>query len=195
MPRLLRWAYLAVLLLQCGHDVGAQPTDICGDQYPTQEDLSNCNTKVGLLVLLFWFAVGYSIFKCCRGTFKCCCKRNSGADQQHLLAAQSPFAPIQQQQQQQSMGTSFMARHSEMSAQFNTTASSGFDAEAPAAAPASKASDLTSALEGAQLSQFEDALRELGCTETSDLAEVQEEELVALGMKKIEVKRLMRLAQ
>eukprot|EP01046_Picozoa_sp_COSAG06_P014967 COSAG06_NODE_944_length_11374_cov_56.333392_3_plen_108_part_00 len=54
---------------------------------------------------------------------------------------------------------------------------------------------LTSALEGAQLSQFEDALWELGCTEATDLAEVQEEELVAMGMKKIEAKRLMRLAQ
>jgi hypothetical protein len=86
-----------------------------------------------------------------------------------------------------------------MSAQFNTTASSGFDVKAPsaqpAAVPASMASDLTSALEGAQLSQFEDALRELGCTEATDLAEVQEEELVAMGMKKIEAKRLMRLAQ
>ena len=53
---------------------------------------------------------------------------------------------------------------------------------------------LAFALEAAKLSQYEDALRELGCVEAADLAEVQEEELLELGMKRIEAKRLLRLA-
>ena len=43
------------------------------------------------------------------------------------------------------------------------------------AAPASSAADsLTSALEGAQLSQYEHALRELGCAEAADLVDLLE---------------------
>ena len=57
---------------------------------------------------------------------------------------------------------------------------------------ASTASDLTAALRGVQLLQYEEGLRELGCTDAADLVEVREEELLQLGMKRIEAKRLMR---
>lgn len=56
------------------------------------------------------------------------------------------------------------------------------------------AGDLSSALQGAKLSQYEHALRELGCALASDLAELEEVDLLEIGMKKIEVKRLKRLA-
>jgi hypothetical protein len=45
------------------------------------------------------------------------------------------------------------------------------------------------------LSQYEEALRELGCADAADLAEVEEAELLELGMKRIEVKRLLRHVQ
>ena len=49
-------------------------------------------------------------------------------------------------------------------------------------------------LKAARLSEFEDALRELGCAVPEDLGQLEEGDLVELGMKKIEVKRLMRFA-
>jgi hypothetical protein len=59
----------------------------------------------------------------------------------------------------------------------------------------SMAGDLASALAGAKLLQYEHALRELGCVDAGDLADVEEEDLLEMGMKKIEAKRLMRLVQ
>jgi hypothetical protein len=96
-------------------------------------------------------------------------------------------------------------RAQNLSAQFNTTApgstatdDSDDDEDPPdqqRLPPGSMADDLASALQGAKLSQYEHALRELGCADAADLAEVDEAELLELGMKKIEVKRLMRLLQ
>ena len=57
-----------------------------------------------------------------------------------------------------------------------------------------KDDELTRALKAARLTQYEDALRELGCVAPADLNEVDEEDLTKIGMKKIEVKRLMRFA-
>ena len=57
-----------------------------------------------------------------------------------------------------------------------------------------KDDELTMALKAARLTQYEDALRELGCVAPADLNEVDEEDLTKIGMKKIEVKRLMRFA-
>eukprot|EP01043_Picozoa_sp_COSAG02_P028959 COSAG02_NODE_1783_length_10942_cov_1025.230266_2_plen_155_part_00 len=42
------------------------------------------------------------------------------------------------------------------------------------------------------LSQFEDSLRQLGCAMIEDLRELEEEDLVEIGMKKIEIRRLQR---
>ena len=64
---------------------------------------------------------------------------------------------------------------------------------APAPAP-SFAGDLSTVLKAAKLSQYEDALRELGCAEPEDLGDIEEADLVELGMKKIEMKRLQRIA-
>jgi hypothetical protein len=88
--------------------------------------------------------------------------------------------------------------HQSSSAAWGLTQS--HDEEAPAASPlavpatAPLADDLASVLAAARLSQYEDALRSLGCAEVEDLAELKEAELLELGMKRIEVKRLMRVA-
>ena len=52
---------------------------------------------------------------------------------------------------------------------------------------------LTEALATARLTQYEDALRELGCEIVQDLADVQEQDLMEIGLKKIEIVRLRRL--
>ena len=70
---------------------------------------------------------------------------------------------------------------------------------AAAAEPAPKAmgftGDLETVLKAAKLSQYEEALRELGCAEPEDLADLEEADLVELGMKKVEIKRLARIAK
>jgi hypothetical protein len=53
--------------------------------------------------------------------------------------------------------------------------------------------DLTSALAGANLSQYEDALRQYGVNSVEDVQDLQEADCIELGMKKLEAKRLMRL--
>ena len=55
------------------------------------------------------------------------------------------------------------------------------------------AEDLSSALQSAQLSQYETALRELGCTVPADLADLEDEDLMEMGMKKLEISRMRRL--
>lgn len=54
--------------------------------------------------------------------------------------------------------------------------------------------DLSEALSAAKLSHYEDALRALGCAMASDLRDLDESDLMEIGMKKIEVKRLQRLS-
>jgi hypothetical protein len=53
---------------------------------------------------------------------------------------------------------------------------------------------LSGALESARLAKHEDALRELGCEILGDLQDLEEQDLVELGLKKIEITRLRRLA-
>ena len=53
---------------------------------------------------------------------------------------------------------------------------------------------LKSALETARLSQYEDALRQLGVVTAADLVDVEEQDLIEIGMKKVEARRLVRLA-
>ena len=53
--------------------------------------------------------------------------------------------------------------------------------------------DLTSALAGANLSQYEDALRQYGVNSVEDIQDLQEADCIELGMKKLEAKRMMRL--
>jgi hypothetical protein len=68
-------------------------------------------------------------------------------------------------------------------------------APAPAPAPAVvKPATLSAALAAAHLSQYEDALRALGCAEPADLADCEEADMMELGMKKMEIKRLKRNA-
>ena len=52
---------------------------------------------------------------------------------------------------------------------------------------------LSAALESARLAKYDDALRGLGCEIVQDLADVEDQDLVELGLKKIEVTRLRRL--
>ena len=53
---------------------------------------------------------------------------------------------------------------------------------------------LKSALEAARLSQYEEALRQLGVGTAADLVDVEEQDLIEIGMKKVEARRLVRLA-
>ena len=83
-------------------------------------------------------------------------------------------------------------------AQFATPMAPTMAAAAAAAPPASAppatfGQDLSAALASARLSQYEAALRELGCKVTEDLAELEEQDLMEIGMKKIEAKRLQRM--
>ena len=55
------------------------------------------------------------------------------------------------------------------------------------------AEDLSTVLQSAQLSQYETALRELGCTVPADLADLEDEDLMEMGMKKLEISRMRRL--
>lgn len=52
---------------------------------------------------------------------------------------------------------------------------------------------LTEALKAARLDQYEEALRGMGCTEKADINDLDEQDLVELGMGRIEIKRLQRL--
>eukprot|EP01048_Picozoa_sp_COSAG05_P004300 COSAG05_NODE_226_length_13453_cov_12.522315_5_plen_572_part_00 len=52
--------------------------------------------------------------------------------------------------------------------------------------------DIAVVLERAGLQQFESALRELGCVDRADLEHIEQEDLVAAGMKKIESMRFLR---
>ena len=60
---------------------------------------------------------------------------------------------------------------------------------------ASIAGDLSSSLQAARLSQYEHDLRELGCEFATDLVDVTDDDLLVIGMKDIEAKRLRRLVQ
>ena len=62
----------------------------------------------------------------------------------------------------------------------------------PAPAPAgTMATNLSEVLSASRLLHYEDALRELGCTQSEVLLRFLEEaDLVEIGMKKIEIKRL-----
>lgn len=54
---------------------------------------------------------------------------------------------------------------------------------------------LSAALESARLAKHEGALRELGCELVADLADLVDQDLVELGLKRVEVTRLRRLSQ
>ena len=63
---------------------------------------------------------------------------------------------------------------------------------APTARPQPKS--LSATLADGQLAQYETALRELGAAFASDLAHLEERDLVEIGMRKLEITRLKRLA-
>lgn len=52
---------------------------------------------------------------------------------------------------------------------------------------------LSEALNGARLNKYEDAFRDLGCEIVQDLADLEEQDLMEIGMKKVEIVRLKRL--
>jgi hypothetical protein len=62
----------------------------------------------------------------------------------------------------------------------------------PATVPT--ATSLTDFLAEARLEQYETALRDLGCAQVADLQDLEEADCMEMGMKKIEVKRLRRIA-
>ena len=68
-----------------------------------------------------------------------------------------------------------------------------YQARKPLSAP--MAQDLSQVLSAAHLSHYESALRELGCEMPDHLADLEEQDLVELGMKKVEAKRLLRTAR
>ena len=68
-------------------------------------------------------------------------------------------------------------------------------APVPEKATPAPSADLSEALSAASLSQHEAALRELGCSATADLQDLEEADLVEIGLKKLEIRRLMRLVQ
>jgi hypothetical protein len=53
---------------------------------------------------------------------------------------------------------------------------------------------LSATLADAHLAQYETKLRELGAAFPSDLSQLEEQDLVEIGMKKLEIARFMRLA-
>ena len=53
--------------------------------------------------------------------------------------------------------------------------------------------DLSQALSASHLSQYEDGLRSLGVTSPSDLQDLEEADCLEIGMKPLEVKRLLRI--
>jgi hypothetical protein len=69
------------------------------------------------------------------------------------------------------------------------------DGTSTASASPNEPKDLAAILQEANLSQYETALRELGASFGADLAELEEDDLVETGMKKLEVTRLLRIAQ
>eukprot|EP01043_Picozoa_sp_COSAG02_P062599 COSAG02_NODE_8677_length_2483_cov_2.950084_2_plen_248_part_00 len=113
-----------------------------------------------------------------------------------LIAQAEPHAPVT------------MARAVSVNAAKSAEATVGFLAavdqsvEAPhhapvmapslALAPAKETEDLSVALKQAKLQQYEVALRELGCAIASDLGALEESDMVEIGMKKYEIKRLQR---
>jgi hypothetical protein len=58
--------------------------------------------------------------------------------------------------------------------------------------PAAMASPLQAFLEGANLSQYTDHITTLGVTEVAHLSDVEDSELLAMGMSTIEIRRLQR---
>jgi hypothetical protein len=62
------------------------------------------------------------------------------------------------------------------------------------AATVPTATSLTDFLAEARLEQYETALRDLGCAQVADLQDLEEADCMEMGMKKIEVKRLHRIA-
>ena len=52
---------------------------------------------------------------------------------------------------------------------------------------------LSEALDSARLTKYEDAFRDLGCEIVQDLADLEEQDLMEIGMKRVEIVRLKRL--
>lgn len=67
------------------------------------------------------------------------------------------------------------------------------DAALTSAPPLGAALGLSGALAQVNLSQFEPALRELGVATCTDIADLEGSDCIEIGMKPLEVKRLMRL--
>ena len=97
-----------------------------------------------------------------------------------MMQPMQPMQPMQQQMMQQPMVAPVMA------APVNTP---------NPVAGGGKGADLSSALAHVNLSSFEAALRELGVSNPGDVSDLEEADCLALGMKKLEVKRLMRIAE
>ena len=64
------------------------------------------------------------------------------------------------------------------------------------APPLTEPKSLATVLQEAHLSQYESALREqLGASFSADLADLAQDDLIEIGMKKLEAARLLRIAQ
>ena len=110
--------------------------------------------------------------------------------QEALLQPDSVEAPMRK-----SLDTSFMDRQLTL-AHPAPTAGVSRPASPSRTAPTQALSQplgLSAALESARLAKYESALRDLGCEHVVDLADLEEQDFMELGMKKIEVTRLRRL--
>ena len=72
------------------------------------------------------------------------------------------------------------------------TASASFDVEAGAGASSRGVLGLHEFLVECQLTGYEMAMQEMGALEADDLRDITENELLAMGMKKLEIRRLQR---
>jgi hypothetical protein len=74
-----------------------------------------------------------------------------------------------------------------------TSGPTGHHPHADSAQVLSTPLSLSGALESARLAKHEDALRELGWEMLEDLQDLEDQDLVELGLKKVEIARLRRL--
>ena len=123
----------------------------------------------------------------------------SPVDQQLLAPGQQILMQAQPMLAAPAPGS--MAVQPQFSADFGGASGGGMLPTSTVAAPPASAplatfgQDLSAALVSARLSEYEAALREFGCANVEDLADLEERDLLEIGMKKIEVKRLQKIAQ
>ena len=104
--------------------------------------------------------------------------------QQHVAMAQPGYGGYQQQQNQYFPSPTTAPYQQQQNQQF-----SALNGGAPSSTSAPSLSDV---LRSAKLEQYSEAITDAGCVESSDLLDMADQELIDLGMKLAQVKRLRR---